>query len=108
MAKRIDFPLNVESGPWQNFPWVQDFVNPLESPITGLTITFTARIKGGGAIVVTKNATIQSPTFYRITLTKTDMTIAPGEYDYDIQITDSGQEDLLNIGRWTVKATVHT
>lgn len=109
MAKRIDFPLSVETGPWQNIPWVQDFQAPGEAAIDGLTIVFTARQKGGGNIVLQKTCTLQDTALrkFRVTATVADMNIPPGEYDYDCQITTSGQEDLLVIGRWTVKAIVH-
>lgn len=107
MAKRIDFPLSPESGPWTGIPWVQDFISPGEAPIDGLTIVFTVRQKGGGAIVAQVNATLQDSATrtFRVNLNKATMIgVPPGEYDYSNEITTSGQEDLLGLGRWGVKA----
>lgn len=74
--------------------------------ITGRTYVLTVRNRAGDtATVLTKTATITSPTTgdYQFALTHAEtVALAAGPYAYDIQRTDAGSETVVSIGAFEV------
>lgn len=75
--------------------------------ITGWTIVFTARLNDGRvlfskacSIVVAGSGT------YSFSLTGSDTTITPGNYNADVWRTDSGSETIMAQGILTINADV--
>lgn len=77
---------------------------PVED-ITGWTIVFTLRTVIGNPVLLSIAAAIVNAAAgkFRVTITaaQTD-SLATGDYAYDVQRTDAGNETVLSIGTFTV------
>lgn len=97
--------------------WVISFspnVTVTNTNISGWTLSFNVRLRYSLAIILTKTPVITSAAagLFTVTGAAADTTGAapplstPGDYVYDVARTDSGAQDTLAIGTFTVKPEV--
>ena len=75
--------------------------------ITGWTIVFTARL-ASGVVLFSKACTIlvAGSGMYSFSLTASDTTITPGNYNADVWRIDSGSETIMCQGILTINSDV--
>jgi hypothetical protein len=78
--------------------------------ISGWTIVLTVRREDNGPVLVTKSATLLSPTLgtYQVVLSASDTNLQPGTYPADLWRRDAGSERQIGYGTFTVgKSVIH-